>query len=179
MKKYLRLLYIALFAMMSVSLTACGDDEDEPNGGGNNTSSNFTLNGVAYGSGHIGSGENNNWYHDYKGVNGLGGHLQAELYPLSNDRFEYWPNLNISLETAIEPLKEGMTLKITGGWVEDVTDMFKGTNYKYDEIVSGNITVSALSSSHVTFQFNNLKMTNEKGTIILNGPLKCEYITFD
>lgn len=53
MKKYLKLLYIALFAMMSVSLTACGDDDDEPDGGsggqgGSSTSYTFRANGTTY-----------------------------------------------------------------------------------------------------------------------------------
>lgn len=36
MKKYLYLLFVALFATMSFSLTSCGDDDDEPNGGNGN-----------------------------------------------------------------------------------------------------------------------------------------------
>lgn len=31
MKKYLYLLFVALFATMSFALTSCGDDDDEPN----------------------------------------------------------------------------------------------------------------------------------------------------
>ena len=33
MKKYLYLLFVAIFATLSFSLTSCGDDDDEPNGG--------------------------------------------------------------------------------------------------------------------------------------------------
>lgn len=36
MKKYLYLFFVALFATMSFSLTSCGDDDDEPNGGNGN-----------------------------------------------------------------------------------------------------------------------------------------------
>ncbi len=51
MKKYLYLLFVALFATMSFSLTSCGDDDDEPNdpnNGGSTTESALTINGVEY-----------------------------------------------------------------------------------------------------------------------------------
>ena len=44
MKKYLYLFFVALFATMSFSLTSCGDDDDEPNNGGE-TASALTING--------------------------------------------------------------------------------------------------------------------------------------
>ena len=49
MKKYLYLFFVALFATMSFSLTSCGDDDDEPNGG-NDSKSSFTINGTAFGT---------------------------------------------------------------------------------------------------------------------------------
>lgn len=48
MKKYLYLLFVALFATISFSLTSCGDDDYEPNNEGNTTSS-LTINGKKYG----------------------------------------------------------------------------------------------------------------------------------
>lgn len=50
MKKYIYLLFVALFATMSFSLTSCSDDDDEPNGGNNggNTTSALTINGTKY-----------------------------------------------------------------------------------------------------------------------------------
>ena len=49
MKKYLYLFFVALFATMSFSLTSCGEDDDEPNGG-NDSKSSFTINGTAFGT---------------------------------------------------------------------------------------------------------------------------------
>lgn len=47
MKKYLYLLFVALFATMSVALTSCGDDDDEPSAGGK-YSCNLTVNGSKF-----------------------------------------------------------------------------------------------------------------------------------
>lgn len=52
MKKYLKLLFVALFATMTVSLYSCKDDKDEPDGGstpsGNLKDFNFTVNGTKF-----------------------------------------------------------------------------------------------------------------------------------
>lgn len=56
MKKYLKLLFVALFATMTLSFASCKDDKDEPDGGNNSTSfSNMTLkiNGDTYYYGRI------------------------------------------------------------------------------------------------------------------------------
>ena len=47
MKKYLYLFFVALFATMSVALTSCGDDDDEPSAGGK-YSCNLTVNGSKF-----------------------------------------------------------------------------------------------------------------------------------
>lgn len=62
MKKYLKLLFIAIFASMSVSFVACGDDEDEPeNNEGNSSSSAFVGTWKMTSSGVIGNGEGNSY----------------------------------------------------------------------------------------------------------------------
>lgn len=47
MKKYLYLFFVALFATMSVALTSCGDDDDEPSAGGKYYC-NLTVNGSKF-----------------------------------------------------------------------------------------------------------------------------------
>lgn len=43
MKKYLKLLMVAIFATMSFAFVACGDDDDEPDGGTGSSSHSITL----------------------------------------------------------------------------------------------------------------------------------------
>lgn len=47
MKKYLYFFFVAILGTMSVALTACGNDNDEPDGGSNNTST-IIVNGKSY-----------------------------------------------------------------------------------------------------------------------------------
>lgn len=60
MKKYLYLLFVAIFAIMSVALTSCGDDDNEPSAGGK-YSCNLTVDGAKFPSKTI-SGEV--WFHN-------------------------------------------------------------------------------------------------------------------
>lgn len=49
MKKYLYLLFVAIFATITFALTSCGDDEpDDPNNGGTNGKYTFTFNNKTY-----------------------------------------------------------------------------------------------------------------------------------
>lgn len=54
MKKYLKLLYVALFATLSLALYSCGDDKDEPSDPGNDghgtaaAQYSFTINGTRF-----------------------------------------------------------------------------------------------------------------------------------
>ena len=68
MKKYLKLLFVAIFASMSFALVACGDDEDdEPdNSGGNSSTSVFVGTWSMTTSGVLGDGEGDAYFRFYE-----------------------------------------------------------------------------------------------------------------
>lgn len=168
MKKYLSLLLVALFATMSFALISCGDDNDEPDGG--NTKATLTINGQGYKE-HSTTGATSTLT-DY-GTR-LGIKLEAELYPAKSDETDFFPRVHISIEAKSETLSKGMTLTLNDGYVEMITDVMEGD--KYDEIKSGQITISEIKGSTVTLNFNNLKIADDDDkTVTINGSLVCEY----
>lgn len=57
MKKYLKLLFVAIFASMSFTFVACGDDDEPENNGGGSATSTFVGTWEMTTSGAIGEGE--------------------------------------------------------------------------------------------------------------------------
>lgn len=168
MKKYLHLLLVALFATMSFALTSCGDDDDEPDGG--NGSASLTINGQGYKE-HATTGATST-ITDY-GTR-LGIKIEAELYPAKSDETDFYPRAHISLEAESATLSKGMTLTLYDGYVEMITDVMEGD--RYDEIKSGKVTVTEISGSTVTLNFDNLKIADDDDkTITINGSLKFNY----
>lgn len=168
MKKYLSILFVALFATMSFVLTGCGDDNDGPDGG--NSEATLTINGQGYKE-HSTTGATSTLT-DY-GTR-LGIKIEAELYPAKSDETDFFPRAHISLEAKSETLSKGMTLTLNDGYVEIITDVMEGD--KYDEIKSGKVTVSEVKGSTVTLNFNNLKIADDDNkTVTVNGSLICEY----
>lgn len=164
MKKYLSLLFVALFATMSVALTSCGDDE--PDGG----KASLTINGQGYKE-HSATGASST-VTDYGTPLGIS--IKAELYPANSDETDFFPHANISLEAEPETLVKGMTLSLTDGYVEIVTDIMAGD--RYDEITGGSIIVSEVKGTTVTLKFDNLKLADDgNNTVAINGTLVCKY----
>lgn len=168
MKKYLHLLFVALFATMSFALTSCGNDDDEPNGG--NGSASLTINGQGYKE-HATTGATST-ITDY-GTR-LGIKIEAELYPAKSDETDFYPRAHISLEAESATLSKGMTLTLNDGYIEMITDVMEGD--RYDEIKSGKVTVTEISGSTVTLNFDNLIVADDDNkTITINGSLKFNY----
>ncbi len=168
MKKYLTLLFVALFATLSFALTSCGDDNDEPDGGSSKAS--LTINGQGYKE-HS-TTEATSTLTDYGTI--LGIKIDAELYPAKSDETNFYPRAHISLEAKSETLSKGMTLTLNDGYVEMITDVMEGD--KYDEIKSGKITVSEVKGSTITLNFDNLKIADDDNkTVTINGSLVCDY----
>lgn len=168
MKKYLSLLFVALFATMSFALTSCGDDNDEPDGGDSKAS--LTINGQGYKE-HPTTGANST-VTDYG--TSLGISIKTELYPVNSDESEIFPHANISLEANSTTIAKGVTLALNDGYVKMVTDVMEGD--KYDEIKSGKVTVSDVKGATVTLKFDNLKLADDDNkTVTINGTLICEY----
>ena len=160
MKKYLKLLYIALFAMMSVSLTACGDDDDEPDGGSNNKGvvGELTIDGQKKSFVYItGDTSDNDWGVQYT----------AMMYT------KHWEDV-ISFQTLVNiaDLSSGMTL---------TEDMCVLEPFMANTLQSGNVHVDKKTKDSITLtfnkavfkEFNGNRTTTYEGTIKL--PINGEY----
>lgn len=172
MKKYLSLLFVALFATMTFALTSCGDDNDEPDGG--NGKASLTINGQGYKE-HSTTGANST-VTDYG--TSLGIKIESELYTANSEETDFFPRAHISLEANSVALAKGTTLTLNDGYVEMIegagTDGMYGT--VYDEIKSGKVTVSEVKGETVTLNFENLKLADDDNkTVTINGTLICEY----
>lgn len=179
MKKYFKFFYLALFAVLAISVTSCSKDDDEPNGGGDSNSS-FTVNGQNYSVHKSGA---SNSITDYSEARpDLGISIIAELYPSKSGEFDFFPHINMSLDAKAVKLSKGLTLDIENGYVEYLTDFGKGA--KFSDVISGNVTVEEVLSSSVTLKFNNLKLQEEyrndnrldiDNVLTLNGTLVFKY----
>lgn len=159
---------MALFATVSFALTSCGDEDDEPNGG--NGSASLTINGQGYKE-HATTGATST-ITDY-GTR-LGIKIEAELYPAKSDETDFYPRAHISLEAESATLSKGMTLTLNDGYIEMITDVLEGD--RYDEIKSGKVTITEISGSTVTLNFDNLKIADDDDkTITINGSLKFNF----
>ena len=159
MKKYLYLLIVALFATMSFTLTSCGDDNDEPNGG-NDSKSSFTINGTAFGT-------NDDW----AWVQNLEAQDVATFQAqLSTSNGEYpWVEMTIDTK-AVKDSSKGQSLLITNAKVKYFTAQSSATIY--DEEEGGSVIVQDITSSTITLKFNNYKLSDGSNTLALNGVLK-------
>lgn len=160
MKKYLYLLFVAMFATMSFALTSCGDDDDEPSARGK-YSCNLTVNGTKFPAKTI-AGEV--WNH-----NGFDA-LTVWVNDATNEKYLIFET------TEIDGLADGVN--ITDDCSIDLSlgdDVFvMGAEAK-----SGSVTVTNvdLNSKSITVQFSNAKFSSPMGgDITLNGsftsPLK-------
>lgn len=162
MKKYLKLLFVALFATMTVTLSSCGN-VDEPNGGGSSPASSFTIDGVSFGTNKDWAWIQNN---DYRNT----ALFQAQL---STSKGEYpWIEMHIDTK-AIKESSKGKELDITSSDVTYFTTQYNTTTY--DEEVSGKVMVQDVNSSAVTLKFDNYKLSDGSKSIVLNGTLKFDY----
>lgn len=159
MKKYLYLFFVALFATMSFSLTSCGDDDDEPNGG-NDSKSTFTINGTTFGT-------NDDWAWVQNIEAQDVATFQAQL---STSKGEYpWVEMTIDTK-AVKGSSKGQSLTITNAKVKYFTTQTSATIF--DEEEGGSILVQDITSSAITLKFNNYKLSDGSNTLTLNGVLK-------
>ncbi len=148
MKKYLTLLYVALFATMSLALTGCGDDDDEPNAP--TTNSSLTINGVKYKANPVMSWDGS-WEE---------GTFTVSVLDKDNNACGYTFDFTPSGAT----VKEGdnfadMSLTMT---VMDVSDASMSTL----DYVSGKAIAKSFGKNTMKVEFDNLKMS---GSTIIGG----------
>lgn len=154
MKKYLYLFFVALFATMSVALTSCGDDDDEPSAGGK-YSCNLTVNGSKFPSKTI-AGEicNHNgfdaitvWVNDATNENGY------VIFEVTN--------VNVTDGTNVS---DDCSLNV------DFGELF----LMGGEVKSGSVTVSKIDrdAKTMTITFNNATFSSPMGDdATVNGTL--------
>lgn len=154
MKKYLYLFFVALFATMSVALTSCGDDDDEPSAGGK-YSCNLTVNGSKFPSKTI-AGEiwNHNgfdaitvWVNDATNENGY------VIFEVTN--VNAIDGINVSDDCSLDV--DFGELFLMGG-----------------EVKSGSVTVSKIDrdAKTMTITFNNATFSSPMGDdATVNGTL--------
>ena len=160
MKKYLKILFVFLFALPMISLTACGDDDDEPNGGGSNSKGvvgELTVNGTKTYYYYI-QGDNEPDLHEYDYDALLwrkdGQTLSLQIY---EDIFKFSKGQDLSFSvTVVAPYP--------------YANGFFGGN----GVVSGSITLTDIDSKYITLTFNNTVVKNYTGssTITLDGTIK-------
>lgn len=154
MKKHLYLFFVALFATMSVSLTSCGDDDDEPSAGGK-YSCDLTINGSKFPSKTI-AGEiwNHNgfdaitvWVNDATNENGY------VIFEVTN--VNATNGTNVSDDCSLDV--DFGELFLMGGAVK-----------------SGNVTVANIDreTKTITVQFSNATFSSPMGEdVTVNGSL--------
>ena len=157
MKKYLYLLFVALFATMSVALTSCGDDDDDP--ANPSTNSSLTINGVKYRANNVVTWDGS-WDEGTFTVSVLDSDDNVCGYT-----FEFTPQ---GSSVKVGDNFADMSLKL---FVMDVSDASMSTlNY-----VSGSVVAKSFGKDTMTVEIQNLKMSgrtlmgNDTATYIFNG----------
>lgn len=154
MKKYLYLFFVALFATMSVALTSCGDDDDEPSAGGK-YSCNLTVNGSKFPSKTI-AGEI--WNH-----NGFDA-ITVWVNDATNE------NGYVIFEVTNVNAKDGTNVSDDCSLDVDFGELF----LMGGEVKSGSVTVSKIDrdAKTMTVTFNNATFSSPMGDdATVNGTL--------
>lgn len=165
MKKYLYFLLMAMFATMSVALTACGDDDDEPDGGSKGDST-LIVNGKSY---KVFPSS------DLWGISGWseseqGGNFYVQLEDDNDTLFEFW------YDSAKMPANgddfSKMSLKMS-------YDQIGYPDYQY---VSGTAKITNVSGNgkdrYVTINFDNLKMSDGSQSFTFKGSVKMRFVDY-
>lgn len=171
MKKYLYLFFVALFATLTIGLTSCGDDDDEPSAGGKST---FTVNGENYSIHSIGGATPTFTTNANQGVS----QIDLELYPANSDESDLYPRCHVNVEVAAPAnLSKGEKLSIKDNnstYAEMVVEFM--SVQRYTNYISGNISIESASADAVTLKFDNVKFEDDNNAILtLNGTITCEY----
>lgn len=157
MKKYLKLLFVAVFATMTFAFTACGDDDDEPDGGSNNKGvvGELTINGTKTSFYYI-VGDNEPDIHKFD--------YDAELF---RKDFEV---LSIQIYEDIMTFKKGEDLSGRVTVVTTFVSGFLGGN----NLESGSITLTDIDSKYITLTFDNAVVKDYQGieTLSIDGTVK-------
>ena len=157
MKKYLKLLFVALFATMTIAFTACGDD-DEPDGGSNNKGvvGELTIDGTKTSFYYI-QGDTEPGIHEYDYAALLwrkdGENLSIQIY---EDIFKFSKGEDLSDRVTIFPT------------------FVKGLFSIGNILESGSITLTDMDSKYITLTFDNAVVKDYRyiETLSIDGTIK-------
>lgn len=174
MERYIKLLFVALFATMSFALTSCGDDNDEPDDPNNNSAS-FTYNGEKFYTRDSGTFDNikiddmmQMGFALYKTPDLFSGDDDVEIYPVVGVTLEIKPFdvTSTSKGTKLEVITSRYT------WIEDLSN---GAEY-YFKPTAGEVTFEGYDSNNNTVNIKvNLTMANPSKSVTLKGSVVCAY----
>lgn len=174
MERYIKLLFVALFATMSFALTSCGDDNDEPDDPNNNSAS-FTYNGEKLYTRDSGTFDNikiddmmQMSFALYKTPDVFSGDDDVDLYPVVSVTLEIKPFdvTSTSKGTKLEVITSRYT------WIEDYSN---GAEY-YFKPTAGEVTFEGYDSNNNTVNIKvNLTMANPSKSVTLKGYVVCAY----
>ena len=174
MERYIKLLFVALFATMSFALTSCGDDNDEPDDPNNNSAS-FTYNGEKLYTRDSGTFDNikiddmmQMSFALYKTPDLFSGDDDVEIYPVVSVTLEIKPFdvTSTSKGTKLEVITSRYT------WIEDLSN---GAEY-YFKPTAGEVTFEGYDSNNNTVNIKvNLTMANPSKSVTLKGSVVCAY----
>lgn len=159
MKKYLKLLFVAIFATMTFVFTACGDDEDEPN----------------FGKGVVGELTVNGAKQQFRWIDGEID--EYSFYRASLVTTDYQNGYVIGMADVRE-LKEGDRITSTLG--DNTIGLSQGFVFTIDatpyhkHLESGSITIEKIDSESVTIKFDNAVISSIYTTMNckINGTIK-------
>lgn len=184
MKKYIYLLFVALFATTSFAFVGCSSDDDEIDDSVNEESA-FVYNGEKLYVRDTGA------FNNLKLDNMM--QMEFSLYktsePYNSERgIGIYPKVGVTLE--IEPFDvntaaKGAKLDVVTSrytWIEDFSNGFhvgeanvSGVEY-YFKPTSGEVTFEGYDSSNNTVTIRvNLTMANPSKSVTLKGTVACEY----
>ena len=174
MERYIKLLFVALFATMSFALPPCGDDNDEPDDPNNNSAS-FTYNGEKLYTRDSGTFDNikiddmmQMGFALYKTPDLFSGDDDVEIYPVVGVTLEIKPFdvTSTSKGTKLEVITSRYT------WIEDLSN---GAEY-YFKPTAGEVTFEGYDSNNNTVNIKvNLTMANPSKSVTLKGSVVCAY----
>ena len=164
MKKYLYFFIVAIFATMSVALTACGSDDEPEDGTANNST--IVVNGKSYKV----FPSSDLWGMSGWRESSKGGNLYLQLEDENNTMFEFWYNSNTMPGNGDDFSKMGLTMSY---------DRIGQDDYQY---ISGTAKISDTSGSgkdrYITINFDNLTMSDGNQTFTFKGNVKLRFVDF-
>ena len=183
MERYIKLLFVALFATMSFALTSCGNDDDEPDAPNNDTAT-FAYNGeklYVRDSGTLDNIKIDNMMQ-------MGFALYKTSDPYSGGDLDLYPMASVTLEIKpfdVTSTSKGTKLEVITSrytWIEDYSKGFSIGSSSVEDVeyyfkpTAGEVTFEGYDSNNNTVNIKvNLTMANPSKSVTLKGSVVCAY----